>query len=947
MRRIFSILTAIMTGLALASCSEEIFGYDSSAGEKVTLSLSYTESTPREITVTRSAATEAENALNNLQVFVFDKNGKLKGYKYIGKAEILQQDGSIGTVDVKTTTGNSYIYAVANASTSIYKTGGDKPIPTTADEAWDEDMAQKGEIDFTLDDLKSNYFQRQAGEVHITEANFMMSGAANDGQLCTITNTNGVPAITNPTSGSDAARIKLRRIVSKIKFMVTAGSGVTFTPTRYYIYQIPRQGALIEGSTAVAASDFESFSDTFSKQDEETVSGSTYSTFTLYLPENIQSQKTTTQLSAWKDREADNGDTADAKQFTNAPDGGTYIVLYGGYSKGSVTADVKYFIHLGDFSDGDYSDFNVNRNCVYTYKATITGVNSLDIDASVFSNTDGSGEGVVLDLSDGEIFTLDSHYEKIDMTFSPSDVTTISIDGTSYPGIYFMISDIRGYTGICAAYLDGNTVKIKNGGYVDMFKGDKPINADWIEFAAGSNTTYPGQGSSSLKGLTDVLTELIKNKDNTSSFWTRSWSWSSGYTYSKTYTCFINENYYEDRSWSEFVNTDQRFFYIARDMQPSTDTRTINGDVIYGVRQRSIQTFYNRDKAADLIAYGCETYYDDNYGGNSSNTGNKISITSWDKCSVGEKWNGRKNLTQSLSGSSITSWSALTSNYSYYKAMYACMSRNRDLDGDGVIDDNEVRWYCPTIQQYAGLWIGEDAITDQDALLFTGNTSELSEPSGGNGWKNRGEPALHYYASSNESAFFFWAEEGMATSSTTPSGGDNAPHGVRCVRNLQSNGAGITSADVYYTIDTNAKTIDLSNMDNTATKTTYQETELSPHLERGSTAYMNNPAQKFAYATSKTSSSTTMADAVSNEYTVCSEYTEGGYKWRAPNQSELCLMYITGIAQSDECCRTKFSNDSFRYSWKCDGSQISMANSSQKSNKVYIRCVRDHADLKK
>ena len=43
----------------------------------------------------------------------------------------------------------------------------------------------------------------------------------------------------------------------------------------------------------------------------------------------------------------------------------------------------------------------------------------------------------------------------------------------------------------------------------------------------------------------------------------------------------------------------------------------------------------------------------------------------------------------------------LQSNYQYMR--YACLTRNRDNDGDGKIDRNEVRWYLASINKLLGL----------------------------------------------------------------------------------------------------------------------------------------------------------------------------------------------------------------------------------------------------
>lgn len=43
----------------------------------------------------------------------------------------------------------------------------------------------------------------------------------------------------------------------------------------------------------------------------------------------------------------------------------------------------------------------------------------------------------------------------------------------------------------------------------------------------------------------------------------------------------------------------------------------------------------------------------------------------------------------------------------YEAAKYKCLRMNRDNDGDGTIDENEVQWYLAAIHQLTDLWIGE------------------------------------------------------------------------------------------------------------------------------------------------------------------------------------------------------------------------------------------------
>lgn len=49
-------------------------------------------------------------------------------------------------------------------------------------------------------------------------------------------------------------------------------------------------------------------------------------------------------------------------------------------------------------------------------------------------------------------------------------------------------------------------------------------------------------------------------------------------------------------------------------------------------------------------------------------------------------------------------------------ACLACLTRNRDFNGDGTITDDELRWYTPARDQMLGLWIGEPALPAKAAL---------------------------------------------------------------------------------------------------------------------------------------------------------------------------------------------------------------------------------------
>ncbi len=250
------------------------------------------------------------------------------------------------------------------------------------------------------------------------------------------------------------------------------------------------------------------------------------------------------------------------------------------------------------------------------------------------------------------------------------------------------------------------------------------------------------------------------------------------------------------------------------------------------------------------------------------------------------------------------------------------MSRNRDLNGDGNISDDEVRWYAPTIQQYAGLWIGEDIISTE-SKLFNRSTSTLSS-----------QGRMLYYASTDGTNTYF-SEEGMATNNNHP---DFPPKLVRCVRNLKSQDKGYdVTPDKFYAYDSSARKLTLVNIDKKAMNVTGSQTELTNHNEREEG---NKPASAF-YVANSTTSKTTMEEAVTGLFKCSDQYSQDNKKWRVPNQREFILMYLVNPSLiSGTLVRTKFSYPSFRYSWYSKESQlVQMAKESDKSYNGYIRCI--------
>lgn len=139
-----------------------------------------------------------------------------------------------------------------------------------------------------------------------------------------------------------------------------------------------------------------------------------------------------------------------------------------------------------------------------------------------------------------------------------------------------------------------------------------------------------------------------------------------------------------------------------------------------------------------------------------------------------------KNLNGELINPVINTVRRIENNYNY-EAIVDCLTRNRDEDGDGVLDPEEMKWYLPAVNQLNEIYLGATALKTP---LFNPLTDKY--------W---GQTHYHYLSSDLRT---FWGEEGNSTG-----GADQGERWrnsrIRCVRNL---GAAYpkknTPASAYY-----------------------------------------------------------------------------------------------------------------------------------------------------
>lgn len=902
-----------------------------------------------------------ERAVENLRIYIFSKaTGNLVGYKYFSKDDLTFTDDSskpgydrtAAVSNIPTSTGEVYIYAIANARTSQYK--------VTDDAILDIDESNLSHL--TRETFLSATCTRQLGSINPADNRFVMSGFVNDGKHVTIARkgTTQQAEITSPTD-DDHKRVKLYKILSKNKITVKTEGNVTFKPEYMEIHNVPQVYGLMRGNN-VAPSGFETF-------DRIIWSENSYQ---CYLPANVQT--TTASPASFNNREKNTYDDTGKKTFVNAPANATYVVIHGKYQGGDYAGDLSYTVHLGDFTH-NMSDFSVAANSNYEYTLTIKGVNNFIAESQKIAGADDPGsEGVVI-FKGTDILEVDCHYEARVMKFSMSELNQIiNVDNygyilkiqTAFCETISMIVDGEGNiydaaefktqtnpTVLTTVGADGMPVDasrilisgdadfgwvhfVKNTGYYssDYTPSQKPGCKVSSSHAISDVCAYPGRANTQT--IFQFLRDLYKaGKEQDASYFNATGS-------SVYVTCFVDENYYPDKNWTEYVNkSEPRRMYFANELFVSADGQSSFARAKYVVSQKSIWTFYKLDPA--LKPFGLEFVSEEKAQGKNVANGTN---------SQQEYWNGRASAIKNNSGNKFYDYSTKSAKGTqdlYLSAYRACMSRNRDENGDGKIDADEIKWYLAAVDQYKGIWAGEEAL-NTDMRLFKASQSEwdaLNKAFTTNNAGNAGLSPWHYFACSP--ADTFWAEEGCAT------GTDGSATMVRCIRTLESKKEGLKEADTYYEYDSTTKTVTLRLNDNALRNV--QSGGFQTYFERGKDS--NKLYKKFKIASanlsggpySKTQVISTAKGSgfINASDDVCQKAAGYGGSWRVPNQRELSIMSAVNKNLTDLYSCTSFTGvqsgyykggTGNEYGFVLAGTQMTVAISTTYN----VRCVMDVVD---
>lgn len=299
-------------------------------------------------------------------------------------------------------------------------------------------------------------------------------------------------------------------------------------------------------------------------------------------------------------------------------------------------------------------------------------------------------------------------------------------------------------------------------------------------------------------------------------------------------TVFVDEFFYEEHPftpdvpkselWKSFVNQPNRLMHILCDANLSFDKESSATGSVITIRQRSIQTPYNMEKADLTSGWGCETedetlesclfFFNTNETLSTSPSG----VTASGNNSMTNGLYNSACLWGLISGGSFVSnvpwsdfvtfdrendhlYSGSESKYSGYvmgflnddKSVlrYAPLVRNRDNNGNGIIDPEEIRWYIASIDQLYGLYVGGMGLNSEAQLYTVEDSNQDTTPIADGPYSGAYKWRRHIVASTNSNSdnmpYVLWAEEGVSTGPYAANANrweKPAPYSIRCIRNF-------------------------------------------------------------------------------------------------------------------------------------------------------------------
>lgn len=1001
MRGFYNIVMTLAVVVLVQSCyMDERLSFDSmKEGVPVRVTLGYSSS--ESIVETRAALPpEYENRIENIYLFVFNSAGERQ--KLLenlnsdqGRSSLFEWGGTGGLIpdNDNTSNGRGYlsfvcgslsnatIVAIANVTTGNVTT------------AYTVTPAELDEIQ-TIDDLKAKVMTMEQPSVG-RGALFMMTGYAKNEDGSTSIDISG------SESGDEtlSCTLKLERTDAKVEVRINSKvpegknwTDFSFRPMSWQVVNVPAQSFILPDDNGNDA-DGTYFSTVASELDTLSANeNNTYyqgGVFTFYMPENLKKIAPGVTIDSYAEREEwitsdlpdgeapfGPGHTVENVEFKNAPENATYLVITGELSykdakNYSVNADTRYFIHLG-YEGGDCEDFLTKRNHYYKYTVTVQGINDIivEVENDGMEEQRPGHEGNVIYTTNG-FYEFDCHYDRRLISLSKDDLRSDDLSwGVSTPyskGVHkvgeTVPENLRDYRWIKFAvnshYGEGSGQLVKYPGdqnYDDPYPLEGSANNQPSPYYnGGDGGNHPDARLMDIEQLLVYLKEQAVNEtdifDDNGNVYISVFVDEFLYTYDPLSTSpTLKLSLWKEKS----VNQPDRLLYIVSDgAQFSPDGQSSVVSALYTFKQKSIRTIYNTDPSLTRLttAWGLEAVMETD----------RLPVDKEMSQGANDQDNGRSNtlkyLENNLNWTSVLSTDA-EGHYSlkddFRNVFYACLMRNRDLDGDNTVDDDEIRWYLAAINQLTDIYIGEYAL-DYESRLYPYDPINGSYP------PNGGSNSVYWhYASSTfqdrivgvegwwgigreywNVPYVLWAEEGPSKGNYKASEALNgANYAYRCVRNLgiELDNISDTPQDFVQPIEEN--TFDLSYLDPKALRDYYiaGAGAMPVHNEKSE---HNLPYKQFEVTTKAYGDNYTW-----QQYQTSNPCASAGY--RLPNLRELLIftsrmenlrdpggmiMSYTGFSM---CDFVPYGEDRMGYSYNPDDGSMGPAN-----HKGYVYGVRD------
>ena len=1003
MKRLY-LYIVLMTGalLSLASCVSENLEMQEITGEEVWCNIDFSHKDFDQVQISTKATLELtqESRVHNMFVFLFTQDGKRIYSRYFDKNNKKDTEGEVTGADINCW----YTYTQTNGYT-----GG--TIRIKAPKASNAILYIIANLDEDMMNISSDLLNTVTtiSEIEALNVNLLQATTSRNGYFPMAGRLDGVTV--NNTSIS-AGTARLERLDSKITLNVKLANNQTlkaFIPETCTIRNLPA-GSRVANASSTADYEEAGYFDVEMVFEEQTTSDDghiTEASCSFYMLENRESGNLKNRVDTYHARDqriknADGSYNVDNGLWLNAPENATYLEIKGEVhmeidtgetGMQELIGDVTYYVHLGNFR-ADQNNYDVLRNTHYTYNITIHGVDQIRVEVEQNVENQSGATGHVYSAIESN-YTFDAHYGQ--------RVFTMGAENVDIETMTFYVKTPFGREG---------TPELIGGGY-----NISDLDYKWVKFLVNevesgtqryseNNRIYPGdesqmliaQGKSErLMNVVELLDYVKKEKVKYDEYKAAGFKGTNPSAFLKNangeyvinFTAFINEFHYDvhptenkEISWKDFVNQPNRLMHILCDTKSSKDGASSVTESIVTFRQRSIQSPYNLNKAEVTTAFGCEvvdetremnlTFYenDENYrgmnlGNNSNDNGTYNTACLWNLFSNGAFKTGNKR----------EQWSTYL-NYETPNAegdghnhflrdgkvcmRYSVLARNRDNNGNGYIDPEEVRWYLAPLQQLYTLYVGDLGIV-AEAQLYPSSLASLPNTKVNGVWQWRNHIVCSNQTTITNSGQYIdkywpdmlWAEEGVSVSGYGQEWEKPSAKSVRCVRNLgMPYPTEISIADKTANIPepiikpqemgNNVYRFDLSNINDKSVRY-YTSHELIPNNENGESS---RTYYGFETSSSFISYSSSYADLKTSLESGNSPCPDG---YRIPNVREAAIMSLFCPSQwwgsNKIYCCSYYSHgslggslyyDNGTISWTFENKYVTMSGSV-----TSLRCIKD------